>query len=168
MSGTPSWDMFIILFFIALSAYGFLLQRDKAVVTMIAIYVGLVLATILVDPVQSFFSGEKAFMNQIFIRSNTNTFTIQIVVFLATIGLISTKSGIEGRSSGGSMLELVGFSVLNAALIISSILLFMDPAKRETIMAVSKLGKILVTYNTWLLILPIVFLVGTGWNKESS
>lgn len=165
---TPSWDLFIILFFIALTAYGFLMQRDKVVVTMISIYVALVVTAILTDPVQGFFAGEKAIMNQVFIKSNANTFTIQTAIFLLTIGLISAKSGIEGRDSGGSVIELFGFSFLNAALIVSSILFFMEPGKREAIVASSKLANILVTYQTWWIVLPVILLIATGFMRKNN
>jgi hypothetical protein len=167
MGSAPSWDLFILLFFIALVAYGFLLQRDKTVITTIAIYVALVLASILVDPVQQFFSGEKALLNQVFIKSNANTFTIQTIIFVATIILLSAKSGIEGRGSDSSFLEVLGFSFLNGALIITSIIFFMDPAKQESIMHGSKIVKFLMVYHNWWLILPVIFLIFTGWNKKS-
>lgn len=165
---TPSWDMFIMLFFIALTAYGFLLQRDKAVVTMISIYVALVVTMVLADPIQGFFAGEKAIMNQVFIRSSANAFTVQTVIFLITIGLISVKSGIEGRSSDGSMIEIFGFSFLNAALVVSTILFFMDPAKRDAIAASSKLANILVSYQVWWIVLPVAFLIFTGFSRKSN
>lgn len=167
MGGAPSWDLFIMITFVALVAYGFLLQRDRAVVTMIAIYVGLVLASVASGPIQQFFSGEKAIANQVFIRSSASSFTVQTVVFLVSIGLISAKSGIESRNSNNSMMEVFGFSVLNAALMISSVLLFMEPAKRDAIVEGSKIARMLVQYNVWLLILPVLFLVFTGWNKKN-
>jgi hypothetical protein len=165
---TPSWDLFIMLFFIAITAYGFLLQRDKAVVTMISIYVALVITAIATDPIQAFFSGEKAFMNQIFIRGNTNTFTIQVILFLSTIGIVSTKSGIEGKNSESSVIETFGLSFLNSALIVSTILLYMDPAKREGIMQTSRLANALVNYHFWWIVLPIMLLVFTGFSKKSN
>lgn len=165
---TPSWDTFIMLFFIALTAYGFLLQRDKAVVTMISIYVALVLTSILTDPVQGFFAGEKAIMNQVFIRSSANSFTIQSAIFLLTIGLISTKSGIEGRDSGGSVIEIFGFSFLNAALVVSTILFFMEPSQREAIVASSRLANILVNYQVWWIVLPVALLIITGFMRKSN
>lgn len=165
---TPSWDLFIMIFFIAVTAYGFLMQRDKTVVTMISIYVALIVTTVLSDPVQGFFAGEKAIMNQVFIRSSANSFTIQSIIFLLTIGLVSTKSGIEGRDSGGSVIEMFGFSFLNAALMTSSLLFFMDPAKREAIVASSKLANILVSYQVWWMILPVVLLIATGFMRKGN
>ena len=155
-------------FFIALTAYGFLLQRDKAVVTMISIYVALVITAILTDPIQGFFAGEKAIMNQIFIRSSANSFTIQTAIFLTIIGLVSAKSGIEGRDSGGSVIETFGFSFLNASLVVSSILFFMEPGKRETIVASSKLARILVNYQVWWIVLPVALLIITGFMRKNN
>jgi len=166
MGHAISWDLLILIFFIVLVAYGFLMQRDRTVVTMIAIYVGLVLASILVSPVQQFFTGDKAFLNQVFIRSNTNAFTIQTIIFLATIFLVTAKSGIEAKSNG-SMLEILGFSFLNGALIITSIIFFMDPARQDYVHATSKIARFLMNYHVWWLILPVIFLIVTGWNKKT-
>lgn len=168
MGGSLSWDLVILIFFIALTAYGFLMQRDRVVVTTISIYVGLVLATILVDPISQFFMGEKAFLNQLFIRSSASSFTIQLIIFLITIVFITAKSGIEGRSSSNSSIfEVLGFSFLNGALIISSIISFMDPGKQEMILHGSKIAKFIINYNIWWMILPVIFLIITGWGKKT-
>lgn len=166
MGGTPSWDLFIVLFFIALVAYGFLMQRDKAVVTMISIYVAIVVTAVLAGPVGQFFAGDKTIANQIYIKANANSFTIQTAIFLIIIVLVSAKSGIEGHGSKSSVMELFGFSLLNAALIITTILLYMDPAKREAVIHTSKIANLLIHYQTWWLVLPVVFLVFTGWGKS--
>lgn len=165
MTGTPSWDTFIILFFIALLAYGFLLQRDKAAIMMISIYMAIVVTAILVDPVAQFFAGEKTFLNQMFIKSNANSFTIQVAIFLLIVGFVSSRSGIEGRNNS-SMFELFGLSFLNAALIITTILMYMDPGKREAIAESSKTARLLLQYHTWWLATPVLFLVVTGWSKK--
>ncbi len=166
MGGTLSWDIFLMIGFIAVVAYGFLMQRDKAVVTMISIYVAIVATALLVGPVQEFFTGEKALLNQVFIRSSANVYTIQLVIFIALVALISMKSGLAGDNRNGSIFEILGFSVINAALLTSSILFFMDPAKREVIVQTSKLAKLLVTYHTWIMVVPVFFLIFTGWSKK--
>lgn len=148
--------------------YGFVLQRDKVVVTMIAIYVGLVVTAILASPVQQFFVGEKAIFNQLFIRSNANAFTIQAVIFAGIIALVTAKSGLSARDCEMSPFALFGFSFLNACLILSSILFFMDVGQREHIMESSRIARLLVNYHTWWLLLPVALLIVTGWRKSGS
>lgn len=167
MNGVPSWDLFLFLFIIMGVVYGFILQKDRVVVTMLAIYVALVATTILVSPVQQFFAGEKAFFNQVFIRSNANSFSIQTIIFLGVIALVSAKSGLSGRDSGAGTFELLAFSFLNATLILSSIIFFMLPEQRNGIIEGSRIARLLVSYHTWWLILPLVLLIITGWRKSS-
>lgn len=166
MSGVPSWDMFLLLFLIMGIAYGLMLQRDKVVVTMISIYVGLVVTAILFPSVQQFFAGEKAIMNQFFIKSNTNSFTIQTILFLAIIAIVTAKSGLVAHDSEMSPFIIFGFSFLNVALILSSILFFMPDGQREGIIEGSKIARFLVNYRVWWLILPVVLLIFTGWSKS--
>lgn len=166
MNGVPSWDMFLILFLIMGIAYGVMLQRDKVVVTMISIYVALVVTAIIFPSVQQFFAGEKAILNQVFIKSNANSFTIQTVLFLAIIAVVTAKSGLSGHDEGVSPFAIFGFSFLNIALILSSILFFMPEVQREGIVAGSKIARFFVDYRIWWLILPVVLLIFTGWSKS--
>lgn len=163
----PTWDLFLTLFFIIGVAYGFILQRDKTVVTLISVYVALVITSVLADPFLAFFAGEKTFIGQFFIRANVSPFTLQIVIFAAVIALVSAKSGLAGKESSGLMspVEVFGYSLFNTALIISSIFFFMPEAMRAGFDETSKIAHYLIQYHTWWMVLPVALLIFTGFRR---
>lgn len=166
MPSMPSWDLIITLFFIVAIAYGFIMQRDKAVVTLISVYVGLVVVQVFADPLQSFFAGEKTVFGQLFIKSSASPFTIKTLLFAAVIALVSSKSGLSSKSDGSiPPLEIFAYSFLNAALIISSIFYFMPEGSRTAYMESSKLANFVISYHTWWIMLPVLLLIVLGWRR---
>ena len=100
MTILPTWDLFITLFFIIGIAYGLILQRDKTILTMISTYVALVVVTTVSPMIHKLLVGEQTIMGQIFIKSNTNLFTVKTILFILVIALVSGKSGLSGKDSG--------------------------------------------------------------------
>lgn len=165
----PSWDLFLTVFFIAGTAYGMMLQRERTVVTMVSIYVALVLTSILFDPLSQFFVGEKTLFNSFFIKSSASPFTIQSTLFVLIIVFVTTKSGLTGGSGGHGLLsplEVFVYSFLNTALITTTILSFMPDEAQAQIVENSDMAGFLVAHHTWWLILPIAALIFFGWNRH--
>lgn len=170
MSTTPSWDLFITLFFIIAIAYGFMLQREKIVATMVSVYVALVISQIFGGTVYQFLQGDKTIFGSLFVRSSASPFTVQTLVFLAVIVLLTMRSGLAAARAKGilSPIELFGYSFLTAGLIVSSILSFMPAETRTAIVQQSHLIKRIVDLQIWWLILPVIGLVVTGSKRSSS
>lgn len=162
----PSWDLFLIIFFIVSVGYSFVLQRDKVVVTLLAIYAGIVIASVLGGPAQQFFQGDKTVGNQLFIKANTSPFTIQAGLFFLTTVLVSVRSGIgnRGSSSGGklSTFELALFSFLNSALILTAVFSFMDPASKAQFAEHSRIARVFISREMWWTVAPLIALIATG------
>lgn len=166
MQPVPSWDLFLVIFFIVSVGYSFVLQRDKVVVTMMAIYAGIVIANILGAPLQAFFNGDKTVADQIFIRANASPFTIQAGLFMITTILVTIRSGLgtrSSRSSGGlSPFELALFSFLNSALILAAVFSFM-PAEGQAVFAqTSKIARVFIGHASWWMVAPLIALIATG------
>lgn len=169
MTGTlPSWDLFIGLFFIIGLAYGFILQRERIVATLMSVYAALVVSAILVEPIGQFFQGDKTLFNQIWIRSNTSPFTIHLTVFILIIVLLSAKGGLSGTKGRGAMshIEVLLYSALTTALIVSSIFSFVPEATREAYVASSKVVEFLVTHQQWWIIGPVIAMVVFGFQRH--
>ena len=163
----PSWDLIITLFFIVTLAYGFIMQRDKTVITLISVYVALVIVQVMAEPIQEFFAGEKTVLGQLFIKSSASPFTIKTILFAAIIALVSTKSGLSSKGESSiSPIEIFGFSFLNAALILSSVFYFMPEATRDGYAEMSRLANFIINYHTWWIVLPVILLIITGWKKS--
>ena len=169
MPALPSWDLLITLFVLVSVAYGFMIQRERVVVTLLAIYVGLVVTQLLTDPVSAFFAGEKTIAGSFFIRSSASPFTIQSVVFLATVGLITFKSGLSGnREHGGglSTLEIIGYAILNAALIATILIGFLAPEQQATFLAASKNAQFVFDHRFWWFVAPIGLMIVAGHHSN--
>ena len=121
----PSWDVFIGLAFLFGIAYGFILQREKTITTLISVYIGMVVASSFSSTVFDFFQGNKVIANQIWIRSNASTSSIAIVIFLATIFFVSGAINSKTKKGSGdlSLLEIIIYSALMMALIVPFALL---------------------------------------------
>lgn len=165
----PSWDLFITLFFIIGLAYGFILQRDRIVATLMSVYAALIVSNLLVDPVGQFFKGDKTIFNQIWIRSDTSPFTIRLALFIVIIVLLSSKGGIGGARGRGTIshIEILVYSALNTALIVSSIFSFLPDPTRDAYASTSKLVNLIVTHHDWWLLLPVGALIFFGLQRHN-
>lgn len=167
---TPSWDLFIGLFFVVVIGYGFVLQRDKVIVTLLSIYVGIVVANTFSPVVQKFFAGEQTIGDSVFIRSSASPFAIEAALFGLTLILVGAKSGLTSKTTKGilSPIELITYSALNAALVLSTIFGFMDEASRAHIIETSKIGRIVLQYTNLWLVAPLLFMFLTGGLGKSN
>lgn len=162
MNGVPSWDLFIILFFVIGISYGFVLQRERIIATLLSVYVALAVVQVWSDTVHQFFLGDKTILNQIFIRYNTTPFTIQIGLFALVVILLTTRGGlITPPGSRGLMtpIELFIYSSLNTALILSSVFQFLPESSRTAFSETSKMARFIIQYHTWWVILPVIAII---------
>jgi len=167
---TPSWDLAITIFFLIGVAFGYILQRDKIVTTLLSVYVALIITQAIAGNVQSFFMGETT-LNNVWIKANANPFTIRTIIFVGVIMLISTKADLSSNRTKTALspLEIILYSILTSGLILSSIFYFMPQESREAFMMASRMAKFVISNYTWWLILPVAVLIGSGFiNKKSS
>ena len=167
MHQLPSVDIFIGLFFLVGIAYGFLLQREKTITTLVSVYMGIVIATSFSQAVFEFFNGNKVIAGQIWIRSNASTSTIAIVLFLLSTFLVSGAINSKSkRSDDLSLFEVIIYSFLMVALILSSILGFLPEASRNHYLAISQAAHYLWNFRTFFVMLPPILLIILNWKKK--
>jgi len=165
----PSWDLAITVFFLIGIAFGYILQREKIVATLLSVYVALVVTQVFSGNVFAFFQGDKTLFNQVWIRNNSSPFTIRVIIFMLVIMLLSAKGGISGSKSKGifSPIEILGLSFLTTGLILSSIFYFMPPESRDALMANSRMATLVIKYYLWWVIVPVIVLIGLGFFHRS-
>jgi hypothetical protein len=165
---TPSWDLAITLFFLMGIAFGYILQRDKIVATLVSVYIALIVTQAFSGNLYQFFQGDKTLFNQVWIKSNTNPLTIRVLLFGLVIVLLSAKSGISAQKTKGllSPLEIIVYSTLTTGLILASLFYFLPPESRETFAATSKMARLLINNYTWWVIMPVVAMVVFGFLKK--
>ena len=163
----PSVDVFIALSFLVGIGYGFILRRDKTITTLCSVYIGLVIASNFSDTVFAFFNGKTTIANQIWIRSNASVSTIAIIMFLLCIFFISGAINSSSNRAGDiSPIEVIIYSGLTVALIISSILNFLPPETRSHYTEVSKTANILLSYRTLIIVASPLLLVISSLRRK--
>lgn len=157
----PTWDVFIGLAFVIGIAYGFILRRDKTITFLCSTYMGIVIANSFSEYLFQFFNGNKVVANQVWIHSNASTSTIAIVLLLVSSVFVSGAiNSTSSRSGDVSPLEVIIYSGLNIALLISAILGFLPEPARAGILASSKVATIIFQFRTlWVVIPPIALII---------
>ena len=163
----PTWDLFIGIAFVIGVAYGFILRREKTITTLCSTYIGLVIASSFSDTIFSFFQGDTFIANQVWIKSNASLSTISIATLLVSIFLVSGAINSSSTRSGDtSPLEVIVFSALNVALIISSILGFLPEGVRATTIEGSRVASVIFAFRTWWVVVPPIALVVMNFRRK--
>ena len=163
----PSWDVFIIVAFVIGIAYGIVLRREKTITTLCSTYIGLVIASSFSEVIYNFFQGNTVIANQVWIKSNASLSTVSIVTFLVFTLLVSGSINSSSTRSGDtSPLEVILFSALNIALIVSSIIGFLPEEVRASTIEGSRAASIIFAYRTWWVIVPPIALVIMNYRRK--
>jgi len=165
----PSADVFIGLFFLIGIAYGFILQRERAITALCSVYIGIVIASSFSQSIFEFFNGNKMVAGQLCIKGNASTSTIAIVLLLASIILISGAINSKANKSGDlSPLEIIIYSAFTVALILSSVLMFLPEATRNNYIEVSIAARYLYNYHTALVVIPPIMIILLNFRKKKN
>jgi hypothetical protein len=157
---SPSWDLFIILFFVILTVYGLLLGRGRVFNILINAYVGLVIATELGGIAFDYLSGVASIQHSV----GLSVFGAKVLIFAAVIFILTMKSELSGANddASASSFYTAGYGFLAAGLILSSILSFMSEADRANMFSSSNLASMVFSYYYLWLIGPIIFILVTS------
>lgn len=125
---TPSWDLFIVLFFLIASfIYGLSLGRDRIIVILVSIYMAL--AVVDYAPfVENWIKGTS--VESFFLFKVVSFIVVFLILFfvLAQSALLNT---IAGRQPARNFFQTMIFSVLHVGLIISITLSFLPSSFSE-------------------------------------
>lgn len=165
----PSWNLAIIVIFLMGIAFGYILQRDKIVATLLSVYVGLIMTQAVSGTLQQFFEGSTT-LNQFWVNLHASPFSIRAGVFMLTITLLSAKAGISGGKTKGllSPIEIVAYSIFTTGLILSSLFYFMPAESRIAFVESSKFAGLVINNYMWWIILPVLTLIIGGFFRKGS
>ncbi|HEY1074807.1 MAG TPA: hypothetical protein VGE59_03880 [Patescibacteria group bacterium] len=162
LQSAPSWDLVITLVFVIGVSYGFIMLRDRILVTLLSLYAGMMIATTLAEPIHKFFNGDIALLNKIWVESSASPFLIKLFLFGGTVLLLGAKSGLGGRRSNFSFMELATYSFLNVCIALTAVFSFMEPDVLQGYINASKLVATVVQHQNLWLIAPLVVMLVLG------
>ncbi len=165
----PSWDLAIGVFFLIGMAFGYILQREKIIATLLATYVSLVITTAIAGNVFDFFQGSST-IGSFWIQSQATPLSVRIILFIVIIVLLSAKGGISGSKAKGIMspIEIFIISFLTTGLILSSIFYFMPIESRDAFVASSRFANLIIKYYLGWVIVPPIILIVLGFTGKRS
>lgn len=159
LQAAPSWDLVITLLFVIGVSYGFIMLRDRILVTLLSLYAGLVVATLMAEPIHKFFNGDIALLNKLWVESSASPFMIKTALFAGTVLLVGAKSGLAGRRSHFSFMELGAYSFLNVCIGLAAVFSFMEPDQLNGYMESSKMVKAVVEHKNLWFIAPLAIMM---------
>lgn len=135
---TPSWDLFIFLFFIvATFVYGFTLGRTRIVLLLISTYMALALLRA--------WEVANAANTQGLTVGASPFFIVQITAFLGAILLIffflsgsALRRSLGTEEVHGKAWQIIALSILHAGLLIASILSLVPVAERSALLSATQ------------------------------
>lgn len=126
---TPTWDLFIILFFIVGALlYGLSLGRDRIIVILVSIYMGL--AVVSNAPYLRDFNAELTINQNFVIRIGVFLGIFVLLFFLLSRSALLKTLGSDAR---GSWWQVIVFSFLQCGLMISVTLSFLPAGTSENL-----------------------------------
>lgn len=163
-----TWNIFIAFCIIISVLYGFIMQRNKIVLTMINVYISLAVVGVLGGgfngAVQN--AGEMI-LNQTFAEKFFSLFITQTFLFVALIILLSiraehAKALSDVKVQHPLILSLV-YSILFALIVCSTILSFLPADVIAGINEQSYLVSFVLSKQSWWVVLPVVSMIVTSY-----
>ncbi|MBI4117708.1 MAG: hypothetical protein HY453_01355 [Parcubacteria group bacterium] len=121
---TPSWDLFIILFFVVSSfIYGLSLGRDRILIILVGIYMAL--AVVNYAPFINDFEGIGVRFQDSYIKITSFVGIFMLLFFFLSRSALANTLG--GSDYTGAWWQVLAFSVLHVGLLLSVTLSFLPP-----------------------------------------
>ena len=157
---TPSWDLFIILFFVIMTVYGLLLGRGRVFNILINTYVGYVIATELGSLVLDYAIKASSISHSM----SVSIFGVKVLLFAVTIFILTMRSELSGANDNSSVSSIytAGYGFLAAGLMLTSVISFMPTTDRINFFHNSNLAAQIYGYRALWLIDPIVIILLTS------
>ncbi len=180
MTITPTWDLFIIVFFGLVITYSFIIGKNEAVKIIISTYIAVLAVEGIGNVIERLTGDSTTFLSMVGLPfDSTILTTVKLVIFIALIIFISVRSGIEidyAREHNGAINVILTaiFGFATAGLLLISLFIFatnvsiLDPAieKQEVIAALmskSKLMQAMILNQDLLFSLPALILIAVGF-----
>jgi MFS family permease len=153
---TPSWDLFIILFFLLASiVYGFSLGRDRIIIILVTVYMAL--AVVNYAPFLGTLSADIGVAGLFAFRVSAFVVSFMALFFMMSRSALAGTLG--RRTSDGSWWQTFVFSFLQTGLLIAAVFSFLPASITDNLAPLTKqLFVNKMAMFVWI-ILPIIFMM---------
>ena len=179
MTITPTWDLFIVVFFGLVITYSFIIGKHEAVKIIISTYIAILAVEGIANIIARITGDSRPLLNVMGLNVDTDILTaVKLIVFIALIIFICVRSGLEvdyNKDPGGpvNVLLTAVFGFATAGLLLISLVIFvtdislLDPAieQNETMAALlqkSRLMQVMILNQDLWFSLPALLLIAVG------
>ncbi|MCA9370760.1 MAG: hypothetical protein KC680_02245 [Candidatus Peregrinibacteria bacterium] len=179
MTVTPTWDLFIVVFFGLVITYSFIIGKHEAVKIIISTYIAILAVEGIGNVIERVTGDSRPLLSVIGLNVDGDILTaVKLIVFVALIIFIAVRSGLEidySKDPGGPVNAVLTavFGFATAGLLLISLFIFvadvniLDPSveKMETISALlnkSKLMQVMILNQDLWFSLPALLLISVG------
>jgi hypothetical protein len=170
---SPTWDLFIIIFFIIAIIFGIAMGRERSMVGVIAAYIGLVVSNIAGNAIyNSLGGGASAQMGDaLTFTASPSPFFIKAGIFILVLVLLIIKGDFLKRAltSHAGVFSIVTsgiYSFLNAGIIITALVSFLSDAQRTDLLTQSHYINLIQQYQVWWMVIPVVLMIALGFKEK--
>ena len=160
----PTWDLFIILFFLVSSlVYGLILGRDRIVLMLISVYIGLAVlrsSTFLEELIPETYGPNNIFIFKI------SVFIGVFVILFFFLSRSSVLRTLAKNDAPGSWIQIIIFSMLQVGLLISITLSFISPEYHDQLSSFTKEWFVGSNAEFFWIIAPIIAMALLGRGSE--
>jgi len=163
-----TWNIFMAFCVVVSVLYGFILQRNKIILTLINVYIAIAVVGVLGGGFNSAVQNAgESMLNESFADRFFSLFITQTFLFVALIVLLSVrgehaKALSEVKISNPMIMSFV-YSVLFAFIVCSTILSFLPPDVQAGINEQSYLVGFVLAKQSWWVVLPVVSMIITSY-----
>jgi len=170
---SPTWDLFIIIFFIIAVVFGVAMGRERSMVGVIAAYIGLVVANVWGNTLYNMMGGGATGQlgNTLTFTANASPFFIKAGIFIAILVLLIVKGDFLKKAATShagisSLITSAVYSFLNAGIIVIALVSFMADSQRTDLLYQSNFISLIQQYQVWWFVLPVVMMVALGFKER--
>jgi len=170
---SPSWDLFIIIFFIIAVVFGIAMGRERSMVGIIAAYMGLVVSNVWGNAIYNMIGGGVGAQvgTAISFSATTSPFFIKAGIFVLILVMLIIKGdflkrAITSHAGVGSILASGLYSFLNAGIIIIALVSFLGDSQRTDLLTQSHFINLIQQYQVWWMTLPVALMIILGFKEK--
>ena len=163
-----TWNIFIAFCVLVSILYGFILQRNKIILTLINVYIALAVVGVLGGSFNTAVQNAGEMMlNESFADRFFSLFITQTFLFVALIILLSVrgehaKALSEVKISNPLIMSFI-YSFLFALIVCSTILSFLPAEVQAGINEQSYMASFVLAKQSWWVVLPVVSMIVTSY-----
>lgn len=163
-----SWNIFIIFCVLVSVLYGFILQRNKIVLTLINVYIALAIVNVVGEGFNNLLQkvGEVMLNGDIadrfFSLFLTQTFLFVSLIILLSIRAEHAKALSDVKVSHPLILSFI-YSVLFALIVATTIISFLAPDLQLSILEQSSVIAWIVGKQSWWVVLPVIMMIVSSY-----